>query len=136
MAVEEVSWPPRGAGAHEAGGITVGILPGDERTEANADVDVSIPTGLGDARNALVVRAADAVVAVAGGYGTLSEIGLALAAGVGVVGVGTWELARSGRPDAGVEPFDDATRAVARALELSLTRTGRGGGATRPRSTS
>jgi uncharacterized protein (TIGR00725 family) len=117
------------AGAHEAGGITVGILPGGERSEANAHVDVALPTGLGEARNALVVRAADAVVAVAGGYGTLSEIGLALAAGLGVVGVGTWELARSGRPDTGIERHDDADEAVARALELSATRTGRAGGA-------
>ena len=61
-----------------------------------------MPTGLGEARNALVVRAADALVAIGGGWGTLSEIALALKAGVPVVGVGTWELARGGAPVAGI----------------------------------
>ena len=73
-------------GAKEAGGTTVGILPGSDRAEANAWVDVALPTGLGEARNALVARAADAMVAVGGGYGTLSEIALALRAGKRVVG--------------------------------------------------
>ena len=67
-------------GAKEAGGTTVGILPGADRAAANPFVDVAIPTGLGEARNALVVRAADAVIAIGGGYGTLSEIALALKA--------------------------------------------------------
>ena len=60
-----------------------------------------MPTGLGEARNALVVRAADAVVAVGGGWGTLSEIALALKTGVPVVGVGTWEPAIGGAPRGG-----------------------------------
>ena len=89
-------------GAHAGGGLTVGILPGHDRSDANAHVDVAIPTGLGEARNALVVRAADAVVAVAGEYGTLSEIALALQAGIPVVGLDTWELARGGEADDGV----------------------------------
>ena len=79
-------------GAKAEGGTTVGILPGGDRSAANPYVDVAVPTGLGEARNALVVRAADAVIAVAGGYGTLSEIALALSAGKPVVGLGTWEL--------------------------------------------
>ncbi|MGH3118400.1 MAG: TIGR00725 family protein, partial [Gaiellales bacterium] len=79
-------------GAREAGGTTVGILPGGDRTEANPWVEVALATGLGEARNALVVRAADAVVAVAGGYGTLSEIALALKMGKPVIGLGTWSL--------------------------------------------
>ena len=79
-------------GAREAGGTTIGILPGPDRAAANDFVDVAIPTGLGEARNALVVRAADAVVAIGGGYGTLSEIALALKAGKRVVGIGTWDI--------------------------------------------
>ena len=79
-------------GAKEAGGTTIGILPGADRSAANPFVDVAISTGLGEARNALVVRAADAVVAVGGGYGTLSEIALALKAGKRVVGIGTWDI--------------------------------------------
>lgn len=83
-------------GAKQAGGTTIGILPGDHRTEANPWVDVAVPTGLGEGRNALVVRAADALVAVAGEFGTLSEIALALRLGKPVVGLDTWELRRAG----------------------------------------
>jgi uncharacterized protein (TIGR00725 family) len=79
-------------GAHEAGGTTLGLLPGDDRREANEFVDIAVPTGLGEGRNALVVRVADAVVAIGGGYGTLSEIALALRAGKPVIGVGTWDI--------------------------------------------
>jgi uncharacterized protein (TIGR00725 family) len=79
-------------GAKDAGGSTVGILPGLDRTAANPFVDVAVATGLGEARNALVVRAADAVIAIGGGYGTLSEIALALKAGKRVVGLETWDV--------------------------------------------
>jgi uncharacterized protein (TIGR00725 family) len=79
-------------GAKEVGGLTVGILPGPDRSEANPFVDVVLPTGLGEARNALVVGAADVVIAIGGGYGTLSEIALALKAGKRVIGLGTWEI--------------------------------------------
>jgi uncharacterized protein (TIGR00725 family) len=79
-------------GAKAEGGTTVGILPGSDRRDANEWVDVAIATGMGEMRNALVVRAADALVAVGGAYGTLSEIALALRAGTPVVGLGTWEL--------------------------------------------
>jgi uncharacterized protein (TIGR00725 family) len=94
----------RGARAH--GGRTVGILPGHDPAAANPWVDIAIPTGFGEARNALVVRAAEAVIAVGGGYGTLSEIALALKAGTRVIGLDTWEIP-------GVEVADDATQAVA-----------------------
>jgi uncharacterized protein (TIGR00725 family) len=110
-------------GAKSAGGTTVGILPGSMRAEANRYVDVALPTGLGEARNALVVRAADAVVAVDGGYGTLSEIALALVAGTPVVGLGTWALQRpgaGGATDAGVVAATDPAAAVALALALAL----------------
>ena len=83
-------------GAKEAGGTTVGILPGLAREEANEFVDVAIPTGLGEMRNALVVRAVDAVVAVGGAWGTLSEIAFARIAAKPVFGVGSWELGVDG----------------------------------------
>jgi uncharacterized protein (TIGR00725 family) len=79
-------------GASEAGGATVGILPGNDRSAANRFVDFAIPTGLGEARNVLVVRCADALVAVGGAYGTLSEIAFGLKAGKPVVGIGSWEI--------------------------------------------
>jgi uncharacterized protein (TIGR00725 family) len=92
-------------GAKEAGGTTVGILPGTERSDANAYVDIAIPTGLGQARNAIVARAADALVAVGGGYGTLSEIALALRHDKRVVGLATWEID-------GIETVDSPEAAV------------------------
>jgi uncharacterized protein (TIGR00725 family) len=79
-------------GARSRRGRTLGILPGDDRDAANGWVEIAVATGLGELRNGLVVRAADAVVAVGGGHGTLSEIALALKLGRPVVGVGTWEV--------------------------------------------
>jgi uncharacterized protein (TIGR00725 family) len=76
-------------GAHEAGGLVVGILPGLDPTEANDAVDIAIPTGMGQLRNGLVVSSAQAVIALAGEWGTLSEIGLALKLGKPVVGLDT-----------------------------------------------
>jgi uncharacterized protein (TIGR00725 family) len=101
-------------GAKQAGGTTVGILPGTDRSDANPYVDVAIPTGLGEARNALVVRAADAVIAIGVGYGTLSEVALALKAGKRVVGLGTWEVD-------GVEAVASPEAAVATVLNDLLT---------------
>jgi hypothetical protein len=96
-------------GAREAGGTTLGILPGADRTEANRWVQVAVATGMGEARNALVARTADALVAVGGGWGTLSEIAFARKAGKPVAGVGSWEIE-------GVERFDSAAEAVAAVL--------------------
>jgi uncharacterized protein (TIGR00725 family) len=98
-------------GAAEAGGTTVGLLPGSDRAAANEHVTLAIATGLGELRNGLVVRAADAVVAVGGGYGTLSEVALALKAGKPVIGLGTWEID-------GVEQAASPADAVQRALTL------------------
>ena len=106
-------------GAKAEGGTTVGVLPGTDRQEANAYVDIPIVTGLGEARNAIVVRTADAVIAVSGGYGTLSEIGLALKMGRPVVGLGTWELSRQGKPAAGIALAATESEAVALALALA-----------------
>jgi len=79
-------------GARSRRGRTLGILPGDDRDAANGWVEIAVATGLGELRNGLVVRAADAVVAIGGGHGTLSEVALALKLGRPVVGLGTWEV--------------------------------------------
>jgi uncharacterized protein (TIGR00725 family) len=97
-------------GAAGAGGITVGILPDHDSQSANEWVTIAIPTGLGELRNGLIVRAADVVVAVGGAYGTLSEVALALRTEVPVVGLHTWELD-------GIEAVDSPESAVALALE-------------------
>jgi len=94
-------------GARSRLGATIGILPGSDPDAANGWVQLVIPTGLGQARNTLVVAAARGVVAVGGGYGTLSEIALALRAGRPVFGVGTWDVP-------GVESVTDAAAAVER----------------------
>ena len=99
-------------GAASAGGTVLGILPGADRSDANDHVTVALATGMGEMRNALVVRAADAVIAVGGAYGTLSEIAFALRTGVPVVGVGSWDL------DDVIDAPDPAA-AVALALELA-----------------
>jgi uncharacterized protein (TIGR00725 family) len=106
-------------GAKGAGGTTVGILPGTDRSQANPFVDVPIVTGLGEARNAVVVRTADVVIAVTGGYGTLSEIGLALKMGRPVVGLGTWDLYYDGLPVEVVFRANDPVQAVGQALTLA-----------------
>lgn len=103
-------------GARAQGGLTIGFLPGSDRSEANEFVDVAIPTGMGEMRNALIVRAADAVIAVSGEFGTLSEIGLALKLGKRVVGVSTWELSRRGEVSDAILVADSAAEAVRLAL--------------------
>ena len=103
-------------GARSRGGTTVGLLPGSDRSAANGWVQIAIPTGLGEMRNALVVRSADALVAVGGGWGTLSEIALALKAGRPVFGIGSWELARDGQAVKGIVAMDSPAEAVAAAL--------------------
>jgi len=103
-------------GARSRGGLTLGLLPGLDREDANGWVVVAVATGLGEARNALVVRAADAVIAVGGGWGTLSEIALALKTGVPVVGLATWEPAIGGAPVEGIVRADGAREAVDAAL--------------------
>jgi len=106
-------------GAESAGGVSIGILPGDDRDIASQHLTVAIATGFGEARNAIVARSADAVIAVGGEFGTLSEIALALKMGTPVIGVGTWEL---GRDDLDADPIvrandvDEAMAALRRVL--------------------
>jgi uncharacterized protein (TIGR00725 family) len=106
------------SGCAKAGGRSVGVLPG-ERSAANPYLTVAVATGMGEARNAIVVRTADAVVAVAGEFGTLSEIALALKMGKPVVGLGTWELGKDGAPVDAIVRANTPAEAVASALRLT-----------------
>jgi uncharacterized protein (TIGR00725 family) len=103
-------------GAAGEGGTVVGILPGFDRAEANPFVTIAIPTGMGEMRNALIARTADAMIAVGGEFGTLSEIAFALKIGVPVIGLRTWDLVRRGRPVEGIAPAESPAGAVAQAL--------------------
>jgi uncharacterized protein (TIGR00725 family) len=114
-------------GAQAAGGTTVGLLPGNGRAEGNPALSIALPTGLGEGRNVLLVRASDALVAVGGGFGTLSEIALALRTGVPVVGLATWSLALDGRPVAAFPSFDDASEAARAVLAAAIARRGERG---------
>jgi uncharacterized protein (TIGR00725 family) len=109
------------AGAQAEGGLSVGLLPGADRRAANPYVDVAIPTGLGELRNGLIVRASDALIAIGGEWGTLSEIALALKTGRSVVALDSWDLDRPGGPP-GPERARDAKSAVDRALALAARR--------------
>ena len=109
-------------GAKEAGGTTLAFLPGARRDDANPFVDIALPTGMGEMRNMLIVRAADAVIAVGGEFGTLSEIAFALRVGRPVVGISTWELVKGGRRSDAIVVASSATEAVDRALALGTTR--------------
>lgn len=106
-------------GARSAGGLTIGVLSGTDRQEANPYVDIPIVTGMGQARNVIIVRTAHAVIAVGGSYGTLSEIAYALYYGVPVVGLETWELARPGHPPPPIHRADSPEEAVHLALSLA-----------------
>jgi uncharacterized protein (TIGR00725 family) len=112
-------------GARSAGGVTVGLLPGLDRAEGNPYLSVSVPTGLGQGRNLLLVRSSDALVAVGGGFGTLSEIALALRTGTPVIGLATWSLHLESEP---VEAFPVAgTADTAARLALEAARSRRAG---------
>ena len=98
-------------GARSKLGFTVGLLPGDSREDANGWVSLAIPTGMGEARNFLIVRAADAIIAIGGGWGTLSEVAFAMKRGTPVISLGSFALE-------GVVPADSP----ANATELALNR--------------
>jgi len=99
-------------GAKKSGGTTIGILPGLDPTQANEWVDIPICTGLGDARNLIVVRAGFVVVAIGGAYGTLSEIGHALSDRKPVVSLNSWELVKQKEQDTGMIPVKTADEAL------------------------
>ncbi|MGH2674091.1 MAG: TIGR00725 family protein [Actinomycetota bacterium] len=106
-------------GAAGAGGTVIGILPGETRAGASAHLSVAIPTGLGEARNAVVARVADAVIAIGGEWGTLSEIALARKMGKPVIGLATWELETAGGTPGAIERATSPASATARAVELA-----------------
>jgi hypothetical protein len=99
-------------GCIEAGGITVGILPGLLKDSANPYIRIPLPTGLGEGRNLLVVRASDILVSIAGGYGTLSEIALALKMNKPVIGLETWKNIQ------GIQYVSDPGEAIERVTEF------------------
>lgn len=98
-------------GAKAAGGVTVGILPHDAPGAENPYIDIPVATGMGIGRNVVIARTADALIAVGGGYGTLSEMAFALQLGKPVVGIDTWTIK-------GVIPADNAEEAVNKVFEL------------------
>jgi uncharacterized protein (TIGR00725 family) len=107
-------------GAAAAGGVTVGLLPGSDRSAGNPHLAVALTTGLGELRNGLLVRCSDVVVAVGGSWGTLSEVALARRTGVPVVCLGGWAVSRAGgAPEPVGEQATSAADAVRRALTLA-----------------
>ena len=109
-------------GAKQGGGTTVGILPGDDASNANPYVDIPICTGMSYARNVIIVKSAGAVIAVDGAYGTLSEIAHALGEDIPVIGLNTWTLVREGQEDRGIVRAENAVEAVEKALEAAAKR--------------
>ena len=107
-------------GAQSEGGVTVGILPGENRRAANPSVQIPIVTGMGYARNVAVVKSAQAVIAIGGSFGTLSEIGHALQSGIPVVGLNTWSLSRNGKEDNSIILAQNPAEAVNIALDAAI----------------
>ena len=105
-------------GASSEGGLTIGILPGDKAEAANPYVQIPIVTGMGYARNVFIVKSAQAVIAIDGSYGTLSEIAYALDSGIPVIGLNTWALSKNGQPDNSIIPAQNPAEAVNKALNL------------------
>jgi uncharacterized protein (TIGR00725 family) len=105
-------------GASQAGGLTIGILPGESRRAANPYVQIPIVTGIGYARNVAVVKSSQAVIAIDGSYGTLTEIGHALQSGIPVIGLGTWEIRLDGNTDDKIIIAKSPKEAVDKAMEL------------------
>ena len=105
-------------GATSEGGITIGILPGEKRNNANKYVQIPIVTGIGYARNVAVVKAAQAVIAIGGSYGTLSEIGHAIQSGIPVIGIDTWSLSKGGKIYNSITSAENAADAIEKAFDL------------------
>jgi hypothetical protein len=106
-------------GAAIESGLTVGILPGDDPADSNPYVQIPVATGVGHARNIAVVKSAQAVIAIDGDYGTLTELGFALKSGIPVIGLRTWSLYRNGEEDKSIIKAEDAVDAVEKAISLA-----------------
>jgi len=111
-------------GAKSSGGLTVGVLPGEDASMANQWVDIPIVTGVGYARNMAVVKSAQAVIAIGGGYGTLSEIAYALKSNIAVVGLNTWSLSLNGQALDAVIRISNPTEAVDKAVAVAENKVG------------
>jgi hypothetical protein len=107
-------------GAASEGGITIGILPGESRNEANQYIHIPIVTGMGYARNVAVAKSAQAVIAIGGSYGTLSEIGHAIQSGIPVIGIDTWSLTKGGKINCSIIPVKNAVDAVDMAFDTII----------------
>ncbi len=107
-------------GAQSEGGLTIGILPGESRQEANPYVQIPVVTGMGYARNVIVVKSAQAVIAIGGSYGTLSEISHALQSSIPVIGLNTWSLSKNGQQDNSIILAQNPVEAVEQALSLAI----------------
>jgi uncharacterized protein (TIGR00725 family) len=105
-------------GAIEENGLTIGILPGDSRKQANPYVQIPIVSGIGYARNVAVVRSAQVVIAIDGSYGTVTEIGYALQAGIPVIGLNTWSLSIDDKLDKTIIIAKNPKDAVDKAMAL------------------
>ncbi len=110
-------------GASSEGGLTIGILPGDSAKAANPYVQIPIVTSIGYARNVAVVKSAQAVIAIGGSYGTLSEIAHARQSDIPVIGLNTWALSRNGQEDNSIILAQNPTEAVNKALNLTDSQT-------------
>ena len=106
-------------GAAIESGLTIGILPSDDPADCNPYVQIPVATGAGYARNIAVVNSAQAVIAIDGDYGTLTEIGFAMKSGIPVIGLHTWSLYRNGQEDESVIKAEDAVDAVEKAISLA-----------------
>ncbi|KTB48474.1 TIGR00725 family protein [Dehalogenimonas alkenigignens] len=103
-------------GAADAGGLTIGILPGEHRESANPYVQIPIVTGLGFTRNSIVAKSGQAVIAIGGSYGTLSEIAYARISGLPVIGIDTWKMSRRSEEADFILRVDNAREAVRLAI--------------------
>jgi uncharacterized protein (TIGR00725 family) len=108
--------------AVENGGVTVGLLPGRDRRDGNEFLTVALPTGMGELRNGLVVGAADAVIAIGGGWGTLSEIALAMRGKRPLVALHSWDVTPPGEIDQHIVRVESPEEAVEVALTLIASR--------------
>ena len=104
-------------GARAEGGLTIGVIPGDDPKSANPYVQIPIVTGIGYARNVFIVKTAQAIIAVGGGYGTLTELGYALDSKKPVIGLKTWKFSRNNRMDKSIIRVNSAKEAVSKALK-------------------
>lgn len=105
-------------GAKKFGGTTIGILPGFNKEDANPFIDIPVVTGLDQARNIIVVRSSDGIIAISGGYGTLSEISFALKLNIPLVGINTWEIKKEGEKNNSIIRANSGKEAVELILKM------------------